>query len=94
MHFTRSYDKINVTIFFRRTTMKSKVYFTRKISPASVLELYKMLGFEPSGKVAIKVHSGETGNQNFLRPEFWADTINHIGGTVDPFDCRFSASPW
>ena len=62
--------------------MKSKVYFTRKISPTSVLELYKMLGFEPSGKVAIKVHSGETGNQNFLRPEFWADTINHIGGTV------------
>lgn len=62
--------------------MASKVYFTRDISPTSVLELYKKLGFEPKGKVAIKVHSGEVGNQNFLRPEFWADTINYIGGTV------------
>lgn len=62
--------------------MKSKVYFTRDISPASVLKLYQMLGFEPQGKVAVKVHSGEVGNQNFLRPEFWADTINYIGGTV------------
>lgn len=72
--------------------MKSKVYFTRKISPASVLELYKMLGFEPSGKVAIKVHSGETGNQNFLRPEFWADTINHIGGTVVECNTAYSGT--
>ena len=62
--------------------MKPKVYFTRVISPASVLELYKKLEFETSGKVAIKVHSGEVGNQNFLHPEFWADTINYIGGTV------------
>ena len=62
--------------------MNSKVYFTRDISPASVLKLYKMLGFEPQGKVAIKVHSGEVGNQNFLRPEFWRDVIDHVGGTV------------
>jgi uncharacterized Fe-S center protein len=62
--------------------MKSKVYFTRDISPASVLKLYKMLGFEPQGKVAIKVHSGEVGNQNFLRPEFWRDVIDHVCGTV------------
>ena len=62
--------------------MRSKVYFTRDISPASVLKLYKMLGFEPQGKVAIKVHSGEVGNQNFLRPEFWRDVIDHVGGTV------------
>lgn len=62
--------------------MKSKVYFTKDISPASVLKLYKMLGFEPQGKVAIKVHSGEVGNQNFLRPEFWRDVIDHVGGTV------------
>lgn len=72
--------------------MKSKVYFTRRISPASVLELYKMLGFESSGKVAIKVHSGETGNQNFLRPEFWADTINHIGGTVVECNTAYSGT--
>ncbi|MBQ9733987.1 MAG: DUF362 domain-containing protein [Clostridia bacterium] len=62
--------------------MKSRVYFTREISPAAVLRLYKELGRELPGKVAIKVHSGEVGNQNFLRPEFWADTINYVGGTV------------
>ncbi len=62
--------------------MKSKVYFTREISPAATLRLYKMLDKELPGKVAVKVHSGEVGNQNFLRPEFWADIINHVGGTV------------
>ena len=62
--------------------MKSKVYFTREISPAAVLKLYKMLGAELGERVAVKVHSGEVGNQNFLRPEFWADIMSHVGGTV------------
>ena len=62
--------------------MSSKVYFTREISPAAVLKLYKMLGAELGERVAVKVHSGEVGNQNFLRPEFWADIIGHVGGTV------------
>lgn len=62
--------------------MNSKVYFSSEITPQKVLELYKMLGKELSGKVAIKVHSGEKGNQNFLRPEFWEDIITHVGGTV------------
>ena len=62
--------------------MKAKVYFTREITPSSVLKLYKMLQKDLPGKVAIKVHSGEIGNQNFLHPEFWADTINFVGGTV------------
>ena len=51
--------------------MKSKVYFTRTITPESVLQLYKAVGKELKGNVAIKVHSGEPGNQNFLRPDFW-----------------------
>ena len=50
--------------------MKSKVYFSRTITPEKVLELYKLLGKELPGKVAVKVHSGEVGNQNFLTPEF------------------------
>ncbi len=62
--------------------MKSKVYFTREITPSSVMRLYKMLNKELPGNVAIKVHSGEVGNQNFLHPEFWADTIYFVGGTV------------
>ena len=62
--------------------MKSKVYFSRTITPEKVLELYKLLDKELPGKVAIKVHSGEKGNQNFLRPDFWKSVIDHVGGTV------------
>jgi len=62
--------------------MKSKVYFSREITPAKVLELYKMLDKRLDGKVAVKVHSGEKGNQNFLRPDFWEEIITHVGGTV------------
>ena len=62
--------------------MKTKVYFSRAITPQKVLELYKLLGKNLPGKVAIKVHSGEKGNQNFLHPEFWREVIDHVGGTV------------
>ena len=62
--------------------MKTKVYFSRTITPEKVLELYKLLDKNLPGKVAIKVHSGEKGNQNFLHPEFWRDVIDHVGGTV------------
>ncbi|MBD5548184.1 MAG: DUF362 domain-containing protein [Lachnospiraceae bacterium] len=62
--------------------MKAKVYFSRTITPEKVLELYQLLGKQLPGKVAIKLHSGETGNQNFLKPEFWKPVIDHIGGTV------------
>lgn len=62
--------------------MSSKVYFTREISPEKVLEVYKLLGAELKGKVAVKVHSGEVGNQNFLRPPFWKPVVDYVGGTV------------
>ena len=50
--------------------MKAKVYFSKQITPEKVVELYKAVGLELPGKVAVKVHSGEPGNQNFLTPEF------------------------
>ena len=62
--------------------MSSKVYFTREITPEKVLELYKLLNVELEGNVAIKVHSGEKGNQNFLKPDMWKPIIDHVGGTV------------
>ena len=62
--------------------MKATVYFSRAISPEKVLELYKLVGKELPGKVAVKVHSGEKGNQNFLRPDFWKSIIDSVGGTV------------
>lgn len=62
--------------------MSSKVYFSKTITAEKVLEMYKLLGKELIGNIAIKVHSGEEGNQNFLHPEFWRPVIDHVGGTV------------
>ena len=62
--------------------MGATVFFSREITPEKVLELYKLAGKELTGNVAIKVHSGEKGNQNFLKPEFWKPVIRHVGGTV------------
>ncbi len=61
---------------------KAKVYFTKSITSEKVIEMYKVLGIELSGKVAVKVHSGEKGNQNFLRPEFLKPMIEYVNGTV------------
>jgi uncharacterized Fe-S center protein len=62
--------------------MKAKVYFSKEITPEKVLELYKTVGKELPGNIAIKVHSGERGNQNFLRPDFWKSIVDFVGGTV------------
>ncbi len=67
--------------------MKANVFFSREITPEMVLKLYRLAADTLpektlSGKVAIKLHSGETGNQNFLRPEFWKPVIEYVGGTV------------
>ncbi len=62
--------------------MKPNVYFSKTITPKKVLELYKAVGKELGGNVAIKVHSGEVGNQNFLGADFWQPIIDYVGGTV------------
>ena len=62
--------------------MKSKVYFSKEITPEKVLELYRLLGKKLTGKVAVKVHSGEVGNQNFLKPDFWRPVVDEVNGTV------------
>ena len=62
--------------------MAVKVYFSRIITPEKVLELYQMLGKTLPGKVAVKLHSGEKGNQNFLGPDFWRPMIDYVNGTV------------
>ena len=62
--------------------MASKVYFSRTITAEKVLQMYTLLGKQLPGRVAVKVHSGEAGNQNFLRPDFWKPVVDHVGGTV------------
>ncbi len=61
---------------------KAKVYFTKRISPDTVVEMYERLGVALPGKVAVKVHSGEEGNQNYLHPEFMRPMVEHVHGTV------------
>lgn len=62
--------------------MGATVYFSRTITPEKVLELYKMLGKTLPGRIAVKLHSGEKGNQNFLGPDFWKPVIDYVDGTV------------
>ena len=60
----------------------AKVYFTEKITSESLLEIYKKLNMDLKGKVAVKVHSGEKGNQNYLKPLFYKELIDYVNGTV------------
>lgn len=61
---------------------KAKVYFTKEITEESLVKIYEKLGIELKGNVAVKLHSGEEGNQNYLRPEFVKNIIDRVGGTV------------
>lgn len=61
---------------------KAKVYFSKEITPENIVRMYEKLGVELPGKVAVKLHSGEKGNQNYLRPEFVKPIIDRVNGTV------------
>lgn len=61
---------------------KSKVYFSSDLTKENVVNMYKKLGIDLKGKVAVKVHSGEDGNQNYLRPEFLKDIVRYVNGTI------------
>ena len=61
---------------------KAKVYFTKEITPQRVVDMFQALQIELPGKVAVKVHSGEAGNQNYLHPEFMRPMVEYVKGTV------------
>lgn len=61
---------------------KSKVYFTREMTPENMIRMYGALGIVLPGKTAVKLHSGEVGNQNFIRPPFLKPIIDHVHGTI------------
>ena len=62
--------------------MKSKVYFTKEITKEAIVKMYEILNKELKGKVAIKVHSGELGNQNFIKPEMYKDIVEKLNATI------------
>ena len=72
--------------------MRSKVFFSPTITPEKVLELYQALGKELGGNLALKVHSGEVGNQNFIRPDFWKPLVDHTGGTIVECNTAYEGS--
>ena len=61
---------------------KAKVYFCKEISSENIVKLYDMLGKKLGGRVAVKVHSGEEGNQNYLKPVFLKPMVEHVNGTI------------
>lgn len=69
---------------------KSKVYFSKEITNDMMVQMYKALGVELPGKVAVKLHSGEVGNQNFIRPAFLKPVIDHVHGTIVECNTAYS----
>ena len=69
-----------------------KVYFSGTVSPEKAAELFALLGVELKGRIALKVHSGEDGNQNFLRPAFWKPLIDNVGGTIVECNTAYEGS--
>ena len=72
--------------------MKSKVYFSKTITPEKVVELFQLTGKTLDGSTAIKIHSGEVENQNFQKPDFWKPIIDHVGGTVVECNTAYEGS--
>ncbi len=70
--------------------MSSKVYFSKKITPEEVVRLYRQIESPLEGRIAVKLHSGERGNQNFLRPEMWKDIVKEVEG--NPVECNTAYS--
>ena len=71
---------------------KSKVYFIKDITKENVVKIYEALGIELKGNVAVKVHSGEKGNQNYLRPEFMENIIRKVNGTIVECNTAYEGS--
>lgn len=61
---------------------ESKVYFIKEINPQNIIKIYEKLGIKLKGKVAVKLHSGEKGNQNYIKPEMVKEIVKHVNGTV------------
>ena len=72
--------------------MKSKVYFTKNITPDSLIKMYQVLDIELPGNIAIKLHSGEEGNQNFVKPLFVKPLIDYLKGTVVECNTAYEGS--
>ena len=74
------------------SSQKPKVYFTKTISSEKVIEMFKILNKDLPGKIAIKVHSGERGNKNFLHPDFLRPMVDYLQGTIVECNTAYGGS--
>ena len=75
---------------------KSKVYFTKEITPKSLIKIYEALNTELKGKVAVKISTGEAGGHNFLDSNLIKDLVSKLNGTIvecNTVDCDCNANP-
>ena len=72
--------------------LKSKVFYIKNITQENLTKIYDLLNIDLGSNIAIKVHSGEKGNQNFLRPEFYKDIVNHLGGRIVECNTAYSGA--
>ena len=80
----------NIYHIFKMSDDRPKVFFTKTITPEKVVEIYQKLEKPLEGKVGIKVHSGEKGNKNFLKPEFFKPIVEHLDGTIVESNCAYA----
>jgi len=71
---------------------QSKVYFTRDISPEGLLKIYKALGVEATGRVAVKISTGEGGNNHYLKPSLIRNLVEAVGGTIVECNTAYGGS--
>ena len=71
-----------MTMVATATFAQSKVYFTKEISPEALVKIFKALGVEPTGRVAVKISTGEGGNTHYLKPTLIRNLVNEVNGTV------------
>ena len=70
--------------------MKSKVFFTKRLDGKALIDIFNQLNFNLKGNVAVKLHSGEDGNKNFLPPEYVKPLVEHVNGTVVECNTAYS----
>lgn len=71
---------------------QSKVYFTKEITPEALVRIYKALGKEAKGRVAVKISTGEAGGHNYLKPELIRNLVDEVGGTIVECNTAYAGS--
>ena len=69
-------------VFALIATAQPKVFFTKEITPESLVKIYKALGVEAKGRVAVKISTGEGGNTHYLKPPFIRPLVEEVNGTI------------